>query len=43
MKTERLPRTIRWLQVYAALMTVALIVLFVRIETASTVCSRHAG
>ena len=32
---DQLTRTIRWLQVYAALMTVALVVLFVRSETAS--------
>ena len=32
-KTERLTRAVRWLQAYAALMTVALVVLFFRSGT----------
>ena len=40
---ERLPRTIRWLQGYAALMTVALIVLFVRSGAATDEVIRARG
>jgi len=40
---ERLTRTIRWLQVYAALMTVALVVLFVRSEAAADDVIRARG
>ncbi len=41
--TKRLAQTIRWLQVYAALMTVALVVLFVRSGTASDRVLRVRG
>ena len=40
---ERLTRAIRWLQVYAALMTVALIVLFVRSGAATDSVIRARG
>ncbi len=40
---ERLTRTIRWLQVYSALMTIALVVLFVRSGTATEDVIRARG
>ena len=40
---DHLTRTIRWLQVYSALMTVALVVLFVRSETATDGVIRARG
>ena len=40
---ERLTRTIRWLQVYAALMTIALVVLFFRSGTGKDGVLRARG
>ena len=40
---ERSTRTIRWLQVYSALMTIALVVLFVRSGTATEDVIRARG
>ena len=42
-KTERLTRAVRWLQAYAALMTIALVVLLVRSDTATDGVLRARG
>ena len=42
-KTERLTRAVRWLQAYAALMTIPLVVLLVRSDTATDGVLRARG